>query len=137
MDDVTAISIAKTDFRDAYNNADVDALLELFADGFTDFTDGGPSFFGAEARVSLRQRTLQMFQQYRVEFAPIIIDVVVQGSTAYDYGWHKTWLHPKDGGPVTFRKERYFETWQRQSDGKWKLTLLMTNKECPPAMLPS
>src|SRR3569833_2392779 len=105
MDDVTAISIAKTDLRDAYNNADIDALLDVFAEKFTDFTDGVPSFFGTEARLSLRQRAQEMFQQYRVEFAPIIIDIVVQGDTAYDYGWHKQWLHPKDGSPSVYRKE--------------------------------
>ena len=137
MDDATAISIAKTDLRDAYNNADIEALLDVFAERFTDFTDGSPSFFGAEGRVALHQRTEDIFRQYRVEFAPIVIDIVVQGDTAYDYGWHKSWLHPKEGGPPVYRKERYFETWKRQEDGRWKLTLLMTNKEFPPAMLPS
>jgi ketosteroid isomerase-like protein len=136
-DEVRAILIAKSNHRDAFNNGDVEGVLSVFADRFTDFSDGGPSFFGEEGRRSLRLRTEQIFRDYKVVFAPVIIDVVVRGDTAYDYGWQKMWSEPRSGGTPTFRKERYFETWRKGQDGQWKLTLIMTNMELPAALLPA
>src|SRR5215469_3327081 len=48
-DDQYAISVAKTEYREAYNSGDVDRLLAVFAAQFTDCSDGEPSFYGNEA----------------------------------------------------------------------------------------
>ena len=51
MDDTYLINKAKSEFRDAYNRGDVDQLLSLFdEEGFTDMSEGNPSFFGEDAR---------------------------------------------------------------------------------------
>lgn len=44
LDDRYAINAAKTKLREGYNNADVERILSVFADGFTDMTDGQASF---------------------------------------------------------------------------------------------
>jgi len=133
--DLHQISVAKTEYREAYNSGDVQRLLSVFASGFTDWSEGEPSFYGAEARRALELRTRQLFQQYTVEMFVIIIDIVVKDASAFDWGWHKVRLTHKQSGAVTDTKYRYFERWTRESDG-WKINYIITNKELPPQMLP-
>lgn len=133
-DDQYQISVAKTEYREAYNSGDVPRLLSIFASGFTDCSDGEPSFYGAEARHALELRTQRLFQRYKVDIFVIIIDIVVKDTFAYDWGWHKVRLTDKQSGEVTDTKYRYFETWTREGDA-WKIDYIITNKELPPQML--
>ena len=135
MDDVYLISLAKTEYREGYNNADVERVLAVFADVFTNMSEGDCSFFGAEGKPALREQLQCLFAQYRVQMSPVVIDIVPNGDTAYDWGWHKVVLEAKDGSGARNIKLRYYETWARQTDGGWKINFLMTNRECPPRML--
>jgi hypothetical protein len=56
LDDRYAINAAKTELREGYNNADVERILSVFAESFTDMTSGQPSFFGVDAKTVLRAR---------------------------------------------------------------------------------
>lgn len=134
-DDQDAICLAKTEYREAYKSGDLDRLVGVFATEFTDCSDGEPSFYGAEARRALRIRTGELFRCYKIEMVVIIVDIVVKGNFAYDWGWHKVRLTDKNTGDVTDGKFRYFETWKRE-DGAWKIDYIITNKELPPRMLP-
>ena len=134
-DDQYAISQAKTEYREAYNSGDVDRLLAVFAAGFTDCSEGEPSFYGDEARRALRLRTQELFRQHKVEVAVIIINIVVKDDFAYDWGWHKVRLTHKTTGDLTDTKYRYFETWKKEN-GAWKIAYIITNKELPSRMLP-
>ena len=135
MDDVNLISLAKTEYREGYNNADVERVLSVFADVFTNMSEGDCSFFGEEGKAALREQLDRLFTQYRVQMSPVIIDIVPNGDTAYDWGWHKVVLEAKDGSGARNIKLRYYETWTRQADGRWKINFLMTNREHPPRML--
>ena len=130
-----AISQAKTEYREAYNTGDIDRLLAVFASGFTDCSDGEPSFYGEEARRALRLRSQELFRCYKVEIFVIIIDIIVKDDFAYDWGWHKVRLTDKTTGQTTDTKYRYFETWKKEN-GAWKIGYIITNKELPPRMLP-
>jgi len=132
--DQYAISVAKTEYREAYNTADVDRLLAVFASEFTDCSDGEPSFYGEEAR-ALRLRATELFSHFAVRIQVIIINVVVKGDFAYDWGWHKILLTNRDTGRATETKYRYFETWKKEN-GVWKIDYIITNRELPPRMLP-
>lgn len=128
MDDVYKINLAKTEFREAYNTGDVERLLGVFsADGFTDMTEGGPSKYGAEAISRLRDQASALFAEYSVRLSPIIIDVVIFGDTAYDYGWHEFTFKPRNGGVETRRRQRYLELWNKNSEGQWKISLHINN----------
>lgn len=128
MNEVYKINLAKTEFREAYNMGDVERLLAVFkADGFTDMTEGGPSKYGAEAISKLRDRASKLFAEYSVRLSPIVIDIVVLGDTAYDYGWHEFTLEPKNGGVAIRKRQRYFELWIRNSTGDWKISLHISN----------
>jgi len=133
--DQYAIAVAKTEYREAYNTSDVDRLLAVFASEFTDCSDGEPSFYRDEAVRALRLRATELFRRFTVNLQVIIIEIVVKGDFAYDFGWHKVRLTRKDTGETTEVKDRYFETWKKQN-GVWKIDYIITNKELPPRLLP-
>jgi ketosteroid isomerase-like protein len=136
MNDEEAISLAKTEFREAYNTGDVDRLLSVYADSFTDMSEGEASFYGTEAKTALRWRATNLFREYTAAMEVIIIAVVVLGDTAYDWGWHKLTLIPKAGGNPIVKRSRYCEIWQRNQAGRWKIRIFMDNKDREPEMLP-
>jgi ketosteroid isomerase-like protein len=130
MDDVYRINVAKSQFRDAYNSGDVDRLLSVFEpSGFTDMSEGGPSKYGAEAIATLRAQARSLFAEYFVKMTPIVIDIVVRGDSAYDYGWHEFMLTPKDGRGTIRQRQRYFELWNKDAEGKWTISLYINNAD--------
>ncbi len=134
MDDQTAILTAITEYREAFNTGDVDRLLSVFANSYTDMSFGVPSFFGDEAPIVLRHRIERLFAEYQAEMKISVIVVTVLGDTAYDFGWHILTLTSKSGGPSVTTRQRYMELWGKQSDGTWKIKFYMDNADLPPAM---
>ncbi len=135
QDDEYLISVAKTEFREAYNTGDVDRLLNVFAPAFIDWSDDEPSFYREEAPIALRERSKTLFQKYKVDLGIIMVKVTVMGEFATDRGWYKVKLTDKKTGEVSNTTYRYFETWAKVN-GEWKVNFVMTNKELPPQMLP-
>jgi len=130
MDDTYQINVAKTEFREAYNGADVDQLLSVFErEGFTDMSEGGPSRYGEAAREGLRERSTELFREYSVRLSVIIIEIAVLGDTAYDFGWHEFTLQPKNGGEPIRKRQRYLELWKKNSSGDWKISLFINNAD--------
>ena len=131
MDEIYRINVAKTEFREAYNRGDVDQLLSVFAsdEKVVDMSLGGPSHFGLSVTEGLRERSAKLFAEYSVTLAVIIIEIVVLGSTAYDYGWHEFTLIPKNGGETIRKRHRYFELWKKNSSGDWKIFLSIDNAD--------
>jgi len=128
MNEIYKINVAKTEFREAYNAADVDRLLAVFAPwGFTDMSEGGPTKYGEEAKLNFRVKLLELFQEYRVKFTPIVNNVDVLGDTAYDFGCHEFILTPKKGGKPIRKRQRYFELWNKTESGEWKISLHINN----------
>ncbi len=135
MDDAYAIAVAKSEYRDGYNQGDAEKVLSVFAPGFVDMSEGQPSVFGADARQALRRRLEELFAGHEVRLAPLIVDIVVDGDQAYDFGWHKVWIGRR-GQAAQEGRLRYFERWKKQPDGSWKIVYLITNKEERPRMEP-
>ena len=130
MDDTYLINVAKTQFREGYNHGDVEQVLRLFeGEGFTDMSEGAPSNYGKAAREVMREHLANLFAQHSVRLTTIIIDIVILGSTAYDYGWHEFILTPKDAGETVRRRQRYFEIWQKNSSGNWRISLFINNDD--------
>ena len=132
MDDVYRINVAKSEFRDAYDTGDVDRLLSVFnQNGFTDMSEAGPTKYGSEAIVALRDQVGRLFAKYSVKIIPIINRIVVTGNTAYDYGWHEFTLTPKNGGETIRERQRYFELWNKDAEGKWAISFYINNADVP------
>jgi len=132
MSGIYEINLAKTEFREGFNAGDVDRVLSVFSESFTDFSDGLPSFFGAEAAQAMRLRLERLFRDYQVELAVAIIDVEITGDSALDYGWHEFTLTPGRGGEAMTVRERYIERWSREPKGKWRIAIYITNRDHAP-----
>jgi len=133
--DEYSVSVAKTEYREGYNTGDVERLLTVFSDSFSNMSEGEPTFYGAEGKEALRLRTAKLFREYHVKMEIIVNAITVLGNTAYDYGWHKLTLTPKSGGETEIRRYRYCEIWQKQKNGEWKIGFFISNKDFEPAML--
>ena len=134
-DDEYAICQAKTTYREAMNNGNVELLLSVFANKFTNMSEGQPSWFGGEAPQALRITASKLFSEYNIRLGVIMARVVIDGDSAFDYGWHQFELTPRQDGLARNLRYRYFERWARQPDGAWKITFLMTNHDPPPQLL--
>lgn len=135
MDDRYAINAAKTELREGYNNADVERILSVFAEGFTDMTSGRASCFGMHAKTVLRTRLDNLFRNYQVELAPTIMDIAIAGDLAAAYGWHVLTLRSKVAGPPEVKRTRYAEIWQRDSNLAWHIIFLIDNADQKPDLL--
>jgi len=136
MDDAYAIRLAKTKLRDAYNKGDMNGVLAVFGDGYSDMSAGLASFYGAEARAVLKHRLKRLFAQYEAQLAVTIISISIQGPLAFDWGWHRLTLTPKKGGMPTTTRTRYLEIWRKGTDGNWKIAIFLDNVDVPPQMPP-
>jgi ketosteroid isomerase-like protein len=129
MNHVYEINVSKSKFRDAYNIGNVDGLLAVFADEFTDMSAGAPSFFGADSKFVFRSRMSKLFKQYHATLIVTVIAIRVFANTAFDYGWHSLTLVPRDGGKPIATRQRYFETWQKNSNREWKIDFYIDNMD--------
>lgn len=135
MDDRYAINVAKTRLREAYECADVEGVLSVFADVFTDLSESHPTLSHVDARTVLRARLEKLFRENQVEFAPIVIDIDIAGAIAVEHGWHVMKLYPKAGGPAESKRTRYVEVWHRGPDSNWRIVLFIDNSDLPPVLI--
>jgi ketosteroid isomerase-like protein len=130
MDDTYRINLAKTELREAYEAADVDRLMAVFSSaGFTDMSEDGPTKYGTDAISSFRNEASKLVAEYNVTLTTIVNRIVVLGHVAYDYGWHEFTLRPKNGGEPVLKRQRYFELWNKDAAGNWKISLHINNAD--------
>jgi ketosteroid isomerase-like protein len=133
-DDRYAINAAKTQLREGYNSADVERILSVFADTFTDLSEGYPTFFAPDGKVVLKAKLENLFGEYEVELTPIVIDIIMSGDVAAEYGWHVMTLRPKAGGAVETKRTRYIETWVRDPQAGWRIAVYIDNVDQEPKL---
>ena len=134
MDDVYAINLAKTTLREGYNEGDLERVLSVYDDAFADMSFGMPSFYSFDSRDVLWARLDRLFRDHAVSMTVLIIDVVLNGDRAFDWGWHILNLTSKmDGTPLQVRT-RYFETWRRDAKRGWLITSFIDNLDQRPRM---
>jgi ketosteroid isomerase-like protein len=134
MDDVYAINLAKTILREGYNEGDPERVLSVYDDAFADMSFGMPSFYYSDAKDVFRARLTRLFRDYTASMKVIIIDVVLNGDRAFDWGWHVLDLTSKTDGAVLQVRSRYFETWRRDATRGWIVTSVIDNLDQPPRM---
>jgi len=128
-DEIYLINKAKTEFREGYNEGSVEQVVSVFDAGMIEMSHGELTGFAEGGLRKLRARLTALFAEYHVKMVPIVIDVVVKGDFAYDFGWHEVILTPKLGGPPTLQRFRYLEHWKKHADGEWKIAFLVTNED--------
>jgi ketosteroid isomerase-like protein len=129
MDDLYAINVAKSEFRDCFNLSDVSRLLAIADPDLVNFSDGQPCEFGMSGLDALKTRLENLFERFTAKLVVIVIEIRLQGGVAHDYGWHDFTLTPKDGGQPTCRRDRYVDIWRKNKEGKWKLWMYMDNQD--------
>ena len=137
MDDSYAITLAKTELREAYRTGDVRRALRVFSDGLIDLSFGRPNFYGPEAKVAHGHALEQLFRRHRARLAVVMTSIQVLGDTAYTWGWHILTLTPRGGGRVRRQRTRYVEIWHKESDGRWRIGLFIDSPDLPPQMVPA
>jgi len=127
MDDRYAINLAKSQFREGFNRSDEEMDLSIYYCAFADMSFGLPSFFESDANDVLRARLRRLFHDYTTEMAVLIIDIVLNGDKALDWGWHILKLTNKRTGAQRTIRTRYFETWRRDAERGWIITSFIDN----------
>jgi ketosteroid isomerase-like protein len=127
MDELYAINVAKSEFRDCFNLSDPSRLLAIVDPQLVNFCDGQPSEFGESGLESFKTRLENLFGRFTVRLAVIVVEIRLLGDVAYDYGWHDLTLTPKNGVQPIRRRDRYVDIWRRNKGGEWKLWMYMDN----------
>jgi ketosteroid isomerase-like protein len=135
MDDKYRINVARSQYRDAYNAADIDGLLAVYSDNLIDMSEGEPSFFGPEAKESLRLRMEELFGAHDAHMTVVISDYAVFGDFAFEWGWETLALTPRRGGEPSTTERRYCAAWSREADGNWRITFQLNNVNLPSVLL--
>ena len=127
MDDTYAINLAKSRFREGFKRADEEMVLSIYDHAFVDMSFGLPSFFDSDSKEVFRARLRRLFRDYTAEMAVLIIDIVLNGDKALDWGWHILKLTHKRSDVCQEVRTRYFETWKRDSERGWIITSFIDN----------
>src|SRR5262249_2400919 len=120
----------------AFAAGDVDGVLAIFGERFTDMSNEQASFYGGEAPLVMRHRVMNVFKQNHARLAVTIIAIRVLGNVAFDWGWHQLTLTPKNGGEPTMKRTRYLEIWQKDAKGQWRIITFLDNPDMVPEMPP-
>ena len=91
--------------------------LSVFAPECTDNSDSRPSRYGGDAPAKLRRYLEDLFADYKIHLNIIMVEIVIEGDFAYDYGWHELSLTPLNGGESRLFRKRYLELWRKQKGG--------------------
>jgi len=129
VDDLYAINVAKTEFREGFNLGDTSRILALADPDLVNFSDGQPSEFGESGLEAFKTRLASLFERFTAKLAVIVIEIRIRGGVAYDYGWHDLTLTSKNGDESIQRKDRYVDIWRKNKEGAWKLWMYMDNRD--------
>jgi ketosteroid isomerase-like protein len=134
MDDIYAINLAKSRFREGFNLGDEEQILSIYDDEFVDMSFAMPSFYSGDSKDVFRARLKRLFRDYYAELAINIINVVLNGDRAMDRGWHILKLTSKTNSEKLLVRTRYFETWRRDAMKGWLVTSFIDNLDQPPQL---
>jgi len=137
VDDEYPFDLAKTEYREGYRTGDAERVLSIFSQGAIVMPDGVPTFGGEEHIRAMRGRLKKLFAEYSVDVALVIADYTIHGDFCFEWGWEGFTFTPKAGGEPTKQRFRYVWTWKKESDNKWRVTKVLTNKDLPPANAPA
>ena len=118
MDDVYAINVAKSQFREGFNTGrSWTSCSRCSHPRFTDMSDGRPSRYGEDAGEKLGALLADLFSRNtKRRSMSSLLPSRYSGNTGFDHGWHELTLTPKSGGEAIYRRTRYLEVWTKQDD---------------------
>ena len=135
MDDKYLINLARSEYREGYNTGDIDRLVAVYSDNLVDMTGDEPSFYGPEAKQSLRFRLQELFSTHTAHMIVVISDYAVFGDFAFEWGWETLTLTNRASGQPERLDRRYCAAWSREADGRWRISFQMNNENLPSVLL--
>jgi ketosteroid isomerase-like protein len=126
-DEAAAIAKAIGDFKDGYNQGDLEKTMAIFGDDLVYIGAGGPTRSGKDALDSWRASLQDTFGRYNRVLDIVSEEIRVSGNMGIERGYISLVLTPKDGGAPLTEKHRFLDVWEKRN-GKWKLTVGMNNK---------
>jgi ketosteroid isomerase-like protein len=70
-----AVEHNETEFREGYNPADTDRILNIVDPDLVDFSHGQPSEFGGSGLDALKTRLANLFERFTAELVVIVIEI--------------------------------------------------------------
>jgi len=135
MTDEEKIRRAVDEFIEAYRAGDLQRAGAIFADDLVDMSAGGPTRTGATAKEHFLARVAKVHAKFKPSLAINIAEICVDGDFAYQRGDLVVTREPKNGGPISYVRQRYLEIWRRESDGNWRICVEMDNSADPAVLL--
>ena len=134
MDDLFAINVAKTEFREAFNYGDPSRILAIADPELVNFADRQPNEFGESGLASFKQRLEKLFADYTAKLSVIAIEIRIQSDVALRVARSDT--DPKHGGEPIHRRFRYVDIWRKNTAGEWKLWMYIDNSDVADPFVP-
>ena len=90
---------------------------------------GGPTLHGEAARQNFLRKVAATHEQFIPHLQIEIDQLRVAGDWAYESGSLVVTLQPRQGGDISYIRQRYLEIWRREADGEWRIFIEMDNTE--------
>ena len=128
---LTESTLRRQSFERPTTRGNVNQLLSVFREeGFTDMSEDGPNRYGKAAREALGERLTELFAEYSVKLTVIVNAIVVLGRHCVRLRLARVHAEiPENGGETIRRRHRYFELWNKNSSGDWKISLFINNAD--------
>lgn len=96
-------------------------------EGFVDvFSD---KYYSTEQKAGIIQSISQMAQSYTIDYEIKVDDIKVDRDMAYEIGSYTSTLTPKKQGDAIRETYDFLDVWEREADGKWRITKALKTKK--------
>ena len=127
--DIEAIEASVAEWLAAWNAADSATLSSLYTDDAILMPPDGPNIQGREPVGQFWQDNFDEFTGQQTATAE---EVRVLGDMAFARGTYQVVRTPKAGGEEEERSGKFFDLYERQLDGSWKLSRHTWNRPVQP-----
>ena len=122
-----AIDAMNARFTSAFKRGDADSLIALYTPNAVQLNPNFPAWEGAPA---IKQAFASFFNTMTIADASFTThEIIIAGNKAIERGSYALRLKPKNGGAESTDRGKYVTTWERQSDGSWKIIRDISNTD--------
>ena len=125
-EDSEAIKAASTQWLDAFNRADAEALASLYTEEATLLEPNSPLVVGRESIQTIFQG---FFDTSGLQLQLTVIELSVNGDMAHRFGRYTLTIQPEEGEAIS-DNGKYVEIWKREN-GTWKIDVNIWNSSLP------
>ncbi|HSR68729.1 MAG TPA: DUF4440 domain-containing protein [Acidobacteriota bacterium] len=127
-----ALDAVNSQFAEAFNNHDPDALVGLYSEDATLMPQGAPAAQGSEA---IRQFFADLFASASPSDMTLTIQKLeIHGQVAVDVGQFSMNLNPPGQDEPVLEEGKYVVVWKQDEGGAWKLYIdIFNSNSMPPA----